>query len=343
MFSCNFKLQFLKSSETNLKVGLSNMLNNFQYFLVLAEELNISKAADRLFISHQCLSKYLKNLEDEYGVMFFHRKPKFALTYAGELVLQSLRKIELIDANLSSQLAELQDGKTGEVRIGITQGRLRLLMPDLLDQFKQQYPNVEMRMISNTTHDLIEMLNNNKLDFAVMSDPSIHLPNMQRKILMQEHLYLIISDNLLKQYFPESYPVCKETFANGTDLRLFGNVPFMLNQPGFTSRVMIDRHLSKIGMTLRCVNEATAMDLHHLMTARDYAASFALTMFLTSIHQLSETAISYSELNIFPIKDLQETNPFVMIYPKEKIFPAYTHCAMKLLKSLCQSYADFNA
>ena len=53
----------------------TKMLNNYHYFIVLAEELNISRAASRLYISHQCLSKYLKNLEQEHHVTFLWRKP----------------------------------------------------------------------------------------------------------------------------------------------------------------------------------------------------------------------------------------------------------------------------
>ena len=60
------------------------MLNNYNYFITLAEELNISRAAEKLFISHQCLSKYLKNLESEYGIPLFERTPALKLTLAGD-------------------------------------------------------------------------------------------------------------------------------------------------------------------------------------------------------------------------------------------------------------------
>lgn len=52
------------------------MLNNYKYFLVLSEELNISNAAKRLYISHQSLSKYLKSLEEKHGVAFLNENPK---------------------------------------------------------------------------------------------------------------------------------------------------------------------------------------------------------------------------------------------------------------------------
>ena len=68
------------------------MLNNYHYFITLAEELNISRAAEKLFISHQCLSKYLRNLEREYQVTLFERIPVPKLTMAGEALLSMFRR-----------------------------------------------------------------------------------------------------------------------------------------------------------------------------------------------------------------------------------------------------------
>ena len=63
----------------------------FDYFLLIAEEQNISRAARRAFISQQSLSKYLQQLEDKLGTPLFYRKPTFRLTPAGVVVLQRAR------------------------------------------------------------------------------------------------------------------------------------------------------------------------------------------------------------------------------------------------------------
>ena len=65
-------------------------MDDYGYFLLIAEELNISRAAKRAFISQQSLSKYLKHLEDSYGTALFTRKPEFALTPAGLIVQNSI-------------------------------------------------------------------------------------------------------------------------------------------------------------------------------------------------------------------------------------------------------------
>ena len=97
------------------------MLQNYHYFLVLSETLNISKAAEKLYISHQCLSRYLKNLEDECGLTLFERKPKLTLTYAGQILQESLREIQRVEQNAVKALSELKTGETGLVRLGITE------------------------------------------------------------------------------------------------------------------------------------------------------------------------------------------------------------------------------
>ena len=78
----------------NYKGEETIMLNNYHYFLMLAKELNISGAAEKLYISHQCLSKYLKNLEKAYDIALFERKPFLRLTPAGEMLLKAFKDIE---------------------------------------------------------------------------------------------------------------------------------------------------------------------------------------------------------------------------------------------------------
>lgn len=118
------------------------MFVNYHYFLTLAEECNTSRAAECLFITHKNLSRYLSNLEACYGITLFERKPSLSLTPAGQLMLNTLRQIELTDQNLWAQFADLQERQRGEIRIGTTEGRFRILMPNIISEFKHQFPEV---------------------------------------------------------------------------------------------------------------------------------------------------------------------------------------------------------
>ena len=64
-------------------------LRNLEYFLVAAEELNFTRAADRLFITQQSLSHHIQKLESEFGTPLFERTPPMTLTPAGACFLRA--------------------------------------------------------------------------------------------------------------------------------------------------------------------------------------------------------------------------------------------------------------
>lgn len=318
------------------------MINNYKYFLILSEELNISNAAKRLFISHQCLSKYIKGLEEQYGVSFFERKPKIALTPAGKVMLETLREIELAEQNLENQLVDIKEAKSGIINFGITEGRYSILVPKLLKEFHDLYPKVELNIYRGTSPKMQEMILDNSLDLFLSGISNITTHNLKYDILLNEQMYIVISDNLLKKYFSNNYPKCKETFEKGVDLRLFQEVPFVLNKRNFNSRILLDKHLSELGISLNCISELTQPDIHYLLCAEDYAASFCLTMYLSGINQLNKFNNTNSYLNVFPIANFTAENPLALIYHKNKKFPSYTKELKKIIKKFCSPYSPTN-
>ena len=151
------------------------MLNNYNYFITLAEEKNISRAAERLFISHQCLSKYLKNLEQEYRVTFFERSPRLKLTVAGEAVLNMLRQVQFLERNLESQLDDIRQSRRGIIRLGTTEGRYRILFPDLLAQYKKLYPEVRLDVHYANSEELATGILRNDFDIVIMNKTFVNL------------------------------------------------------------------------------------------------------------------------------------------------------------------------
>lgn len=314
------------------------MINNYQYFIVLAEELNISKAAKRLFISHQCLSKYLKKLEQAYNTTFFERSPRLSLTQAGRIYLDTLLEIQLLEDNLSSQLQDISLSQKGCIRFGTTEGRYRILIPSLLTDFKRIYPEVQFFAHYDTSGNLCDHIMKNKLDIALMNKRNISANQFESETVLNESLYMVISDHLLEQYFPNQYPSCKEAFKSGIDLSLCQKIPFILNHPGFNSRDLLESHLNAHGIKLNCVLEMTQQDLHFMLAAKDYAACFCWAMYIPSI-QMSNRNQSGTHLNVFPIKGLKKSNQIVLIMPKGKILPAYGRDLIGLIKRKCNDFS----
>ena len=312
------------------------MLQNYQYFITLAETLNISHAAQKLYISHQCLSRYLKTLEHECGLTLFERKPAFTLTYAGQTLLEAFREIERIEKNAEQSLEELRTGNSGEIHFGITEGRLRIFFPDLLKRFQEQFPDETLKAVSAPTSEMLDMLLENKLDLVLGGLTRRTVPTLDFKRVMDEDLYLVVSDNLLRTYFAADYPACKEAFIQGADLRLFEALPFTAAHKGFNSRTILDEFLQTSGISLNIVYEANQPDLLHILTSNDYACSFCLSMYLPNIKKLNQMCPPNNQLNVFPIKGLTAKNSIFLISQKGKYFPQYTKSLIKLVRQMCK-------
>ena len=108
-------------------------------FLYAAQEKSISKAAARAFVSQQCASKHIQNLENRYGVPLLHRRPHFALTDPGQELFRALQQIYLLESGVAGRIAELSGGSIGAFTLGINASRARWLLPAVLRQHRGFY------------------------------------------------------------------------------------------------------------------------------------------------------------------------------------------------------------
>ncbi len=93
---------------------------NLEYFLAAAEELNITRAAKRLYISQQSLSNHISNLEKEFDVQLFNRTTPLTLTYAGRALKQRAKQLLELKDETYRQLADIKDFTTGQISIGVS-------------------------------------------------------------------------------------------------------------------------------------------------------------------------------------------------------------------------------
>ena len=102
---------------------------NPEYFLTIAAERSVSKAAERLYLSQPYLSQYLARLEKELGARLFDRShTPLMLTPAGELYRSYLESVSLLGRRLDSQLSELQEHKGNTLHIGVAIWRGSVLL-----------------------------------------------------------------------------------------------------------------------------------------------------------------------------------------------------------------------
>lgn len=145
-------------------------LRHIRYFLVLAEELNFSRAAEKLHIAQPPLSRQIQELEEEIGAKLFHRtRRKVELTNAGKVfqnkAYQILEQVE--QARISTRLSST--GRQGEFRIGFT-GAVQDLIPTM-QEYRKRYPQVGILLKHMSTAEQVDALNENRIDIGLVSQP----------------------------------------------------------------------------------------------------------------------------------------------------------------------------
>jgi DNA-binding transcriptional LysR family regulator len=150
-------------------------LHHLRYFVAVAEEGNVSRAADRLRIAQPSLSSQIKYLEDHLGTELFRRHPRgVELTRAGALFLVEARKsIQAADAAVAAARTAARS-EVGRLRIGFIIGTQVEATSRILRTFRQRYPGVELDLVEHTFADPSAGLNGGTVDVAFVMPPISH-------------------------------------------------------------------------------------------------------------------------------------------------------------------------
>jgi DNA-binding transcriptional LysR family regulator len=142
-------------------------LRHLRYFLAVAEELHFRKAAEKLFISQPGLSRQVKQLEEMLHTQLLIRdKKKVSLTRAGVYLKE---EIEFVLNHLEvtkKRLKLIGDGQYGEIRIGFLGSAVQSVIPDLLVQMKEQYPQIKTSLEELSNNAQVDALLKDKLDIG---------------------------------------------------------------------------------------------------------------------------------------------------------------------------------
>ena len=118
-------------------------LRHLKYFIAVAEELNIGRAAARLHISQPPLTRQIRSLEEELGVELFVRTAKgVELTQAGEIFRDDASNIRMLVEAAIDRVERAGEGKLGRLDVGIFGSAIYDIIPKLLQDFRTKLPGV---------------------------------------------------------------------------------------------------------------------------------------------------------------------------------------------------------
>lgn len=150
-------------------------LQQLRYLVAVVDNgMNITAASQALFTSQPGVSKQVKLLEEELSLKLFVRKGKSlaALTEAGEEVVARARKILTEADNIKSLSHQLAGASEGELVVATTHTQARYVLPDLIEDFHREYPDLSIKLHQGTSDRIARQVSEQKADFVIASGHS---------------------------------------------------------------------------------------------------------------------------------------------------------------------------
>ena len=146
-------------------------LRALHYFIVVAEELNITRAAERLNMSQPPLSNQIKGLEEELGVQLFIRgKRQLTITDAGMHLFRRARQIMELTEQTQQEMQSME-GLTGDLNISLVEGRAPFLLARWISGFRLEFPRVSVHLWNGSGDEVMERLHRGLADLALVAAP----------------------------------------------------------------------------------------------------------------------------------------------------------------------------
>ncbi len=286
-------------------------LNQLEYFVSAAENLNFTKAARECFISQTAITQQMQSLEKTLGVSLFTRdKHHIELTAAGQVYLKEA-KVILRRSDEAMRLARMaSQGTDGEMTIGFISGFGQSDCYEMLRGFHDVFPNIKLKFVRNTMSGLMELIQRNECDLVFSVQPHLRDDaDVNRLYLRSYPLFVAMSNNHPLAQKPEL--ACRE----------LEHESFIIMQPAARSRDEMEEMLwvyERGGFLPQVIAVETEPETIMLMASLEMGISL-LPEYIVRPYSKNE------ELAIIPVmKDdgTAETLNFEMVWSKDNANPS---------------------
>ena len=172
---------------------------------VAHHKLNVSATAQNLYTSQPGISKQIRLLEDELGVEIFTRSGKHftKITAAGEKIIEKAGEVLRTVDSIKQVSQEFCDHDKGTLTVAATYVQARYTLPRVIRDFTEKYPNVALHISQGSSRQIIDMVVNNTVDFAITADniiPQAHSELMMIPCYHWKYAVLVPNGHPLAQF-----------------------------------------------------------------------------------------------------------------------------------------------
>ena len=263
-------------------------LRHLRYFVAVAEEGHVTRAAERLGIQQPPLSQQIRALETELEVQLFRRKPRgVELTQAGEALLGEAREILDRVAHATAATRRTARGEAGRIGLGFTSSAsFHPLVPRVIRAFREAHPLVALSLEEGGTAELVKSLRSERIDAAFVRSPIGPAAELTVHSVLDEEMVVAL---------PAGHRLAGGAAASRMSLAEFGAETFILYRrplgPGLYDAIIAA--CQRAGYSPQIGQEAPRM----LSTLSLVAAGLGVTLIPASMQRLRVNGLAYRRLD----------------------------------------------
>lgn len=262
-------------------------LRELEYFTVIAQEGNLTHAAERLYVSQPTLSKFLQRLEQENGTpLLQHNGKSMSLTYAGRRYLSYAERMLALKRELDNEMAGIRKQDVGSLRVGMPPFRCSFALPGVLPTFHARHAGVEFQIREDSSAALDEALLKGEIDLAFYN-MSESRPGLSYELLREDEIFAIL---------PKGHPIGERAVpgepgqAPGIRLEWLQDEVLILQSHSQRLGQYIRHELKRKRLEPRRVMQSSNIRAGALLAASGYGAAFLSGDLLRHFESLLEFA-----------------------------------------------------
>lgn len=313
-------------------------LKSIEYFLITAEEMNFTRAAERLYISQQALSSHIKRLEEEYSVQLFARKPALHLTLEGEQMVFYGKQILDSEKKMLAAFSDISTNCRGTLKVGMSRLRSSVFFSDMWKYYHPTHPNISVELVDGNSAYLDELLQAGKLDLYLgINIPNN--PNQQRIELTREVMYCCFSRELLARHYPKAWSQLIEDFQReGADFDRIADLPFGTVRQGNKIRDGLEAFFAHYRKP-RLVFESDQQELVYQFAKNGEGAGLLSPVIFYQYRE--ELKRLEGKLFIFPLRGNMQESTFSLVYRKDYPLTRYASDFVQVACMVIRNYSKF--
>lgn len=165
-------------------------------FYEVAKELNMTKVAKKMYVSQPSVSQAINELEEELKIKLFDRiAKKIYLTSEGKLFLNYVRRILNLYSEALEQIKEINNLEKGKLNIGASTTIGIYMLPEIIGNFIKKYKGIDVSIIVENTHNIVNLILENKIDFAFVEGPTYCDEIIKEKLCNDELVFITNSEH----------------------------------------------------------------------------------------------------------------------------------------------------